>query len=126
MVAAMPRSEAENCIVALLSSSAPIGNVIFVDCLRGLAKPWSPDVARQCLARLRQEAPDPPVAPRQAAAAIMPIAARAIPRECFAEALAPWPQISGEHYIDKVWIREVADFIETVQLRKTLMEETRS
>lgn len=126
MLAAMPRSEAESSIVALLRSSAPIGNVIFVDCLRSLPKPWSSDVGRRCLARLRQEAPAPPTAPRQAAAAVIPIAARAIPRECFAEALAPWPQISGEHYIDKVWIREIADFIETVQLRKTLREEISS
>jgi hypothetical protein len=126
MLAAMPRSEAENSIVALLGSSAPIGNVIFVDCLRGLPKPWSPEVAHRCLARLRQEAAAPATAPRQAAAAIMPIAARAIPPECFAQALAPWPQISGEHYVDKVWIREIASLIETVQLRKTLIEETRS
>ena len=126
MLAAMPRSEAEKSIVALLGSSAPIGNVIFVDCLRGLPKPWGPEVAHRCLARLRQEAAAPVTVPRQAAAAIMPIAARAIPPECFAQALAPWPQISGEHYIDKVWIREIASFIETVQLRKTLIEETRA
>jgi len=126
MLAAMPRSEAENCIVALLRSSAPIGNVIFVDCLRGLPKPWSPEVAHRCLSRLRQEAAAPVTVPRQAAAAIMPIASRAIPRECLAEALASWPQISGEHHIDKVWIREIAAFIETVQLRKSLIEETRS
>jgi Family of unknown function (DUF5691) len=126
MLAVMPRSEAERSIVALLGSSAPIDNVIFVDCLRGLPKPWSPEVAHRCLVRLRQEAAASVTVVRQAAAAIMPIAARAIPPECFAQALTPWQQISGEHYIDKVWIREIAAFIETVQLRKTLIEETRS
>ena len=45
---------------------------------------------------------------------------------CFAQALAPWPPISGEEYSDKIWTREIASFIETVQSRQTLIEETAS
>jgi hypothetical protein len=58
--------------------------------------------------------------------ALLPIAARAIPRDFFARALAPWPEIATEDYADKVWGRELASFIEIVQLRNTLIEETRS
>jgi uncharacterized protein DUF5691 len=126
MLAAMPRNDAESSILALLKSSSPVGSVIFVDCLRALPKPWGAELARYCLTRLRQDAAAPSTAPRQPPAAIMPTAARAIPPECFSEALAAWPQISGEDYLDKAWAREIANFIDTIQLRKTLREETRS
>jgi hypothetical protein len=127
MLRAMPRRDAETCVMTVFKSSLSIGNVFFIECLRGLSRPWSAELASQCLARLRQEAAaGVQTAPRQAAANILPIAARAIPRDCFAQALAPWPQLAGEDYTDKAWIREIANFIETVQLRKTLIEETAS
>jgi len=126
MLAAMPRNEAEACLIAMLESSAPIGHMICVDCLRRSDKPWSADLARQCLTRLRNEAAASSTALRSAAVAALPIAARAIPRGCFAQALAPWPPISGEEYGDKVWTREIANFNEIVQLRKTMIEENGS
>lgn len=126
ILAVLPRRDAEACVKDALESSLPIGNTIFVECLRRLGKPWRAELAGQCLARLRQEAGAAATAPRALAAAVLPVAARAIPPECFAQALAPWPQLAGEHYTDKVWIREIANFIETVQLRKTLIEETAS
>lgn len=127
MLRAMPGVDAETCVIAAFKSSLPVGNVTFIECLRDLQRPWSSELARSCMARLRQEAAaGVRTAPRQVAADILPIAARAIPPECFAQALAPWPQLAGEDYTDKVWIREIASFIGTVQLRKTLIEETRS
>lgn len=125
MLAKMPPREAERCLMAAFKSSLPIGHVIFLECLRGLDRPWTTDLARQCLARLRQEVAAP-TAQRSAAVAVLPVVARAIPPDCFAQALHPWPQPTGEDYVDKAWAREVASFIEIVQLRKTLREETRS
>jgi hypothetical protein len=124
MLPAMPRREVESCLMTALKASAPIG--ILIDSLRRLGNPWSAALASRCLACLREEAVAAPTVLRLAAANVLPIAARAIPRDCFAEALAPWPQISGEDYSDKVWTREIANFIEIVQLRKILIEETAS
>jgi Family of unknown function (DUF5691) len=126
MLAAMPRGDAESCVAAAFKSSLTIGSAILVECLRGLEKPWGTELAARCLTRLRQEAAAPTTAQRGAAVAVLPIAARAIPRDCFAQALAPWPQIAGEDHVDKAWQRAIANFIETVQLRKTLIEETAS
>lgn len=126
MLAAMPRRDAETCVAGAFKSSLPIGNTVLVECLRGLDKPWNTELATRCLTRLRQEAAAPTTAQRGAAVAVLPIAARAIPRDCFTQALAPWPPIAGEDYIDKAWTREIATFIDTVQLRKTLIEETAS
>ena len=120
------RRDAETCLMDVLKSSLSIGNVLH-RVPAPSAGPGVPNSLSQCLARLRQEAAaGVQTAPRQAAANILPIAARAIPRDCFAQALAPWPQLAGEDYTDRAWIREIANFIETVQLRKTLIEETAS
>jgi hypothetical protein len=125
MLAAMPSRDSEACLLAAFKSSLPIGHVILFQCLRDLGRPWTIGLARQCLARLRQEAAAA-TAQRSAAVSLLAIAARAIPPDCFAEALAPWTQSAGANPVGNAWAREIAGFIEIVQLRKTLREETRS
>jgi hypothetical protein len=127
MLRAMPRGDAEACLLAAFKSSLSIGNVTLTECLRDLQRPWSAELAERCLSRLRQEAAaSVRTTLRESAAGMLPIAARGVPPDCFAQALAPWPELPGDGYTDKVWMREIAAFIETVQLRKTLIEEIRS
>jgi Family of unknown function (DUF5691) len=122
MLAAMPPPEAEPCLLAALESPLDISHAVLLDCLRRVGKPWGAGLGSACLARLREAA----ATQRSATVALLPMAARAIPRDLFAQALAPWPEFASDNYIDKAWAREIANFIETVQLRKTLIEETRS
>lgn len=132
MVAAMPHGDAEGCLLAALKSSLPVGTPILDESLRALSKPWSAEFAGQYLVRLRQNAAAAPSVQRSAAvatlnaSALLAVAAQAIPPACFAQALAPWPQIPGEDHVDKAWQHAIARFIETVQLRKTLIEEIAS
>jgi len=125
MLAAMPPRDSEACLLAAFRSSLPIGHVILFQCLRDLDRPWTAGLARQCLTRLRREAAAP-TAQRSAAVSLLAIAARAIPPDCFAEALVPWTQPAVVDPAGNAWVREVAGFIEIVQLRQTLKEEIAS
>jgi hypothetical protein len=93
-----------------------------------LAAPWSPDFARRYLARARQAAGR--VASSETAGndpwrPTLSSAARVLPPEVFADALAPWPVngAEGASWAQKAWARAIDELTDILRLRQTLWKE---
>jgi hypothetical protein len=99
--------------------AAPFG---WFQALEHLPRPWSPTVSRAYLDHVRRRA-------KRAAQVAnvelqsLALAARAMPPECFEEAVQEWAIPEGDDYLLQCWRREVDRFTEVVRLRQRLTQE---
>jgi hypothetical protein len=88
--------------------------------LEHLPRPWAPDVARAFLEQVRQAAKRASTVSGMEVHTLA-LAARALPPECFDEALQEWTIPEGDSYDRQFWRREVGRFTEVVLLRQRIV-----
>ncbi len=90
--------------------------------LEYLPKPWNPEVGRAYLEHVRDRLKK---APKVSNAEIETLdwAAKALPAECFDEALRKWDVPEGDDYALRHWRRQLEKFTEVVLLRQRFVKE---
>ncbi len=135
----LPRDEAERSVATLLGREAGKGVSRWTEALRGVRSPWSERFGRAYLAGLRdyldttlaaamRERQEKGARPSHTVSyewgQTMPAAALALPPALFDEALAlSVPSIETRDYSFDWWQRQMAEFRETIAIRKQVMKE---
>ncbi|HOJ54046.1 MAG TPA: DUF5691 domain-containing protein [Phycisphaerae bacterium] len=93
--------------------------------LECLPRPWTPEVGRAYLAHVRDRLKK---APRVSNVEIqtLDLAARALPPECFDEALREWDVPEGNDYTLQYWRSQLEKFTEVVLIRQRFVKEVGS
>lgn len=93
--------------------------------LDSLSTPWTPEVGRVYLAHMRGIARKAPwsAGVEGTVARTLALAARALPPECFDDALAAWNLPDSEEYHVQLWRTELGRFTETISMRQRFVKE---
>jgi hypothetical protein len=95
--------------------------------LESLSTPWRSEVGRVYLAHMRGIARKAPwsAGVEGTVARTLALAARALPPECFDDALAAWNLPDSEEYHVQLWRTELGRFAETISVRQRFVKEFR-
>ncbi len=126
LLGALPPWEIVARVTALLAAPPPREEAPFLLYLHRLPAPWPPAFANAWLDAVRRFVRALPEKPMDDPwLATLPLAARFLPPECFAAALAPWPlpETGPGEWQRRAWTEQAERFGEVVRIRQTLSKE---
>ncbi len=125
LLGAMTGPEAEAALTSMLADAVTADSPIVLGLLQSAPRPWGPKFANAYLTAVRQVLKGRADNLAYQWANTLFVAGRAIPREAFDDALAPWQvaETTKAEWYNQAATREIDKFTETIRLRQRFCEE---